>query len=97
LGANRDKITVVGLPDTVAKESKYRVTSAITNSVLRSPSSKTNRNQFAKKDLYRFADRFGHAAAEADIRLPDLRPFCLTGELAFQGSLVVPEANSPNN
>jgi predicted ATPase with chaperone activity len=34
---NTDKIAVVGLPDTAVKESKDRVTSAISNSSLRWP------------------------------------------------------------
>ena len=36
-GGNTDKIAVVGLPDTAVKESKDRVTSAISNSGLRWP------------------------------------------------------------
>ena len=39
-GVNSDKIAVVGLPDTAVKESKDRVTSAISNSALRWPSGK---------------------------------------------------------
>src|SRR3981081_4153084 len=90
---NPDKIAVVGLPDTAVKESKDRVTSAITNSALRWPSSKRITINLAPADIRKEGPSFdlpialGMLQAEAENRLPDLRSFCLTGELALSGRL----------
>jgi len=49
--ANTDKIAVVGLPDTAVKESKDRVTSAISNSSLRWPYGKRITINLAPADV----------------------------------------------
>ena len=48
---NTDKIAVVGLPDTAVKESKDRVTSAISNSSLRWPYGKRITINLAPADV----------------------------------------------
>jgi magnesium chelatase family protein len=90
---NTDKIAVVGLPDTAVKESKDRVTSAICNSALRWPSGKRITINLAPADVRKEGPSFdlpialGMLKLEANNRLPDLEPFCLTGELALSGQL----------
>src|SRR5208337_2593121 len=86
---NADKIAVVGLPDTAVKESKDRVTSAICNSALRWPSGKRITINLAPADVRKEGPSFdlpialGMLKLEENNRLPDLEPFCLTGELAL--------------
>jgi magnesium chelatase family protein len=63
---NTDKIAIVGLPDTAVKESKDRVTSAISNSAFRWPYGKRitinlARPMSERKDQLRSADCPGHA------------------------------------
>jgi magnesium chelatase family protein len=90
---NADKIAVVGLPDTAVKESKDRVTSAICNSALRWPSGKRITINLAPADVRKEGPSFdlpialGMLKLEANNRLPDLEPFCMTGELALSGQL----------
>jgi magnesium chelatase family protein len=90
---NPDKIAVVGLPDTAVKESKDRVTSAITNSALRWPTGKRITINLAPADVRKEGPSFdlpialGMLQAEVGNRLPDLKPFCLAGELALSGQL----------
>ena len=90
---NADKIAVVGLPDTAVKESKDRVTSAICNSALRWPSGKRITINLAPADVRKEGPSFdlpialGMLKLEENNRLPDLEPFCLTGELALSGQL----------
>ena len=84
---------VVGLPDTAVKESKDRVTSAICNSALRWPSGKRITINLAPADVRKEGPSFdlpialGMLKLEENNRLPDLEPFCLTGELALSGQL----------
>src|SRR5580700_7079747 len=90
---NADKIAVVGLPDTAVKESKDRVTSAICNSALRWPSGRRITINLAPADVRKEGPSFdlpialGMLKLEERNRLPDLEPFCLTGELALSGQL----------
>jgi magnesium chelatase family protein len=90
---NADKIAVVGLPDTAVKESKDRVTSAICNSALRWPSGKRITINLAPADVRKEGPSFdlpialGMLKLEQNNRLPDLEPFCMTGELALSGQL----------
>jgi magnesium chelatase family protein len=90
---NSEKIAVVGLPDTAVKESKDRVTSAISNSALRWPSGKRITINLAPADVRKEGPSFdlpialGMLKLEDNNRLPDLEPFCLTGELALSGQL----------
>jgi hypothetical protein len=63
---NTDKIVVVSLPDTVVKESKDRVTSAICNAGLRWPygpriTINLSPSDVRRKALLRSANRHGHA------------------------------------
>src|SRR6202011_1872765 len=87
------KIAVVGLPDTAVKESKDRVTSAISNSALRWPSGKRITINLAPADLRKEGPSFdlpialGLLKVDEDNRLPDLERFCLVGELALSGLL----------
>jgi magnesium chelatase family protein len=87
------KIAVVGLPDTAVKESKDRVTSAISNSALRWPSGKRITINLAPADLRKEGPSFDLPIALAllkvaeENRLPDLERFCLVGELALSGLL----------
>jgi magnesium chelatase family protein len=90
---NSEKIAVVGLPDTAVKESKDRVISAICNSALRWPSRQRITINLAPADVRKEGPSFdlpialGLLKVEGDNRLPDLEPFCLTGELALSGQL----------
>jgi hypothetical protein len=90
---NSEKIAVVGLPDTAVKESKDRVISAICNSALRWPSRQRITINLALADVRKEGPSFdlpialGLLKVEGDNRLPDLEPFCLTGELALSGRL----------
>jgi len=90
---NSDKIAVVGLPDTAAKESKDRVTSAICNSALRWPSGQRITINLAPADVRKEGPSFdlpialGLLKLEGNNRIPDLEPFCLAGELALSGQL----------
>jgi magnesium chelatase family protein len=90
---NTDKIAVVGLPDTAVKESKDRVTSAISNSGLRWPYGKRITINLAPADVRKEGPSFdlpialGMLKLEENNRLPDLDAFCITGELALSGKL----------
>jgi magnesium chelatase family protein len=90
---NHDKIAVVGLPDTAVKESKDRVTSAISNSALRWPSGQRITINLAPADVRKEGPSFdlpiamGLLKLEGNNRIPDLDSFCLTGELALSGQL----------
>jgi magnesium chelatase family protein len=90
---NLDRIAIVGLPDTAVKESKDRVTSAISNSSLRWPYGRRITINLAPADVRKEGPSFdlpialGMLQAEANNRLPDLTPFCLVGELALSGQL----------
>jgi magnesium chelatase family protein len=83
----------VGLPDTAVKESKDRVTSAISNSALRWPGGKRITINLAPADVRKEGPSFdlpialGMLKLEESNRLPDLDGFCISGELALSGQL----------
>ena len=83
---NSDKIAVVGLPDTAVKESKDRVTSAISNSGLRWPGGKRITINLAPADVRKEGPSFdlpialGMLKLEESNRLPDLDAFCISGD-----------------
>jgi predicted ATPase with chaperone activity len=88
---NTDKIAVVGLPDTAVKESKDRVTSAISNSSFRWPYGKRITINLAPADVRKEGPSFdppialGMLKLEENNRLPTLDAYCITGELALSG------------
>src|ERR1700722_16084626 len=90
---NTDKIAVVGLPDTAVKESKDRVTSAISNSGLRWPYGKRITINLAPADVRKEGPSFdlpialGMLKLEEKNRLPALDAYCITGELTLSGQL----------
>jgi magnesium chelatase family protein len=90
---NTDKIAVVRLPDTAVKESKDRVTSAISNSSLRWPYGKRITINLAPADVRKEGPSFdlpialGMLKLEENNRLPALDSFCISGELALSGQL----------
>jgi magnesium chelatase family protein len=90
---NTDKIAMVGLPDTAVKESKDRVTSAISNSAFRWPYGKRITINLAPADVRKEGPSFdlpialGMLKLEENNRLPALDAFCITGELALSGQL----------
>jgi magnesium chelatase family protein len=90
---NTDRIAVVGLPDTAVKESKDRVTSAITNSGLRWPYGQRITINLAPADVRKEGPSFdlpialGMLKLEVNNRLPDFDTFCICGELALSGRL----------
>ena len=90
---NTDKIAVVKLPDPAVKESKDRVTSAISNSAFRWPYGKRITINLAPADVRKEGPSFdlpialGMLKLEENNRLPVLDAFCITGELALSGQL----------
>src|ERR1700676_1157055 len=90
---NTEKIAVVGLPDTAVKESKDRVTSAISNSAFRWPYGKRITINLAPADVRKEGPSFdlpialGIVKMEENNRLPALDAFCISGELALSGQL----------
>ena len=86
------KVAVVGLPDTAVRESKDRVLSAITNSALRWPSGRITVN-LAPATVRKEGPSFDLPIALGMLKvneqngIPDLAPYCLTGELALSGEL----------
>ncbi len=90
---NVDRIAVVGLPDTAVKESRDRVTSAISNSGLRWPSGRRLTINLAPADLRKEGPIFDLPIALAMLqlqeenRLPPLDSFFVAGELALSGAL----------
>ena len=92
-GAGGDpKIFIVGLPDTAVKESRDRVTTAISNSGYYWPRGRTTIN-LAPADIKKEGPSFdlpialGMLKLETNNRLPDFDTFCITGELALSGQL----------
>jgi len=90
---NTDRIAVVGLPDAAVRESRDRVTSAITNSALRWPGDKRITINLAPADLRKEGPSFDLPIALGMLqlikknRLPELDRFCVVGELALSGEL----------
>lgn len=91
-GPGEPKIIVVGLPDVAVKESKDRVTTAITNSGFRWPRERTTIN-LAPADIRKEGPSFdlpialGMVAAAQRAELPRLERCLVAGELALTGEI----------
>lgn len=85
-------IVVVGLPDTAVKESKDRVTTAISNSGYHWPRGRTTIN-LAPADVKKEGPSFdlpialGMIAVGAEVDLPNAHQYCFVGELALTGQV----------
>src|SRR6266404_2650162 len=85
-------IVVVGLPDTAVKESKDRVTTALTNSGFKFPMGRTTIN-LAPADVKKEGPSFdlpiaiGMLAASEQIETDQLDNFTMVGELALTGAV----------
>ena len=85
-------IVVVGLPDTAVKESKDRVTTALTNSGFKFPMGRTTIN-LAPADVKKEGPSFdlpiaiGMLAASEQIETDQLDNFVIVGELALTGQV----------
>jgi magnesium chelatase family protein len=85
-------IVVVGLPDTAVKESKDRVTTAISNSGYHWPRKRTTIN-LAPADVKKEGPSFdlpialGMIAVAQEIELTDIDRYCFVGELALTGAV----------
>jgi len=85
-------IVVVGLPDTAVKESKDRVTTAVSNSGFRWPRGRTTIN-LAPADVKKEGPSFdlpialGMIAVGAEVELPNADQYCFVGELALTGQV----------
>jgi magnesium chelatase family protein len=85
-------IVVVGLPDTAVKESKDRVTTAISNSGYHWPRGRTTIN-LAPADVKKEGPSFdlpialGMIAVGAELDLPNAENYCFVGELALTGQV----------
>ena len=85
-------IVVVGLPDAAVKESKDRVTTAISNSGYHWPMARTTIN-LAPADVKKEGPSFdlpialGMIAVQQEKDLPFAKEFCFVGELALTGAV----------
>jgi magnesium chelatase family protein len=83
-------IVIVGLPDTAVRESRDRVTTAVSNSLLHWPRGRTTIN-LAPADVRKEGPSFdlpialGLVGACEETPLPGLERFCVVGELALNG------------
>ena len=86
------KILIVGLPDAAVRESRDRVTTAITNSGYKFPMGKTVIN-LAPADVKKEGPSFdlpiaiGMLAASDQCNAPDLDGYLIVGELALTGAI----------
>ncbi|MCX6957430.1 MAG: YifB family Mg chelatase-like AAA ATPase [Verrucomicrobiae bacterium] len=91
-GSGDPAIIVVGLPDTIVRESKDRVIAAISNSGYRGPRTRTTVN-LAPADIKKQGPRFdlpiaiGMVALAESATLPRLDRCYLAGELALTGEI----------
>ncbi len=91
-GPGEPKIIVVGLPDTAVKESKDRVTTAISNSGFRWPRERTTIN-LAPADIKKEGPSFdlpialGMVSAAQHATLPRFERCLVVGELALTGEI----------
>ncbi|MFM2293624.1 MAG: hypothetical protein RLZZ350_37 [Verrucomicrobiota bacterium] len=91
-GYGETLIVVVGLPDTAVKESKDRVTTALTNSGYKFPMGRTTIN-LAPADVKKEGPSFdlpialGMLAASEQIETDQLENFIAVGELALTGAV----------
>ncbi len=85
-------IVIVGLPDTAVRESRDRVTTAVSNSAFQWPRGRTTIN-LAPADLRKEGPSFdlpialGLIGACEETPLPQLADFCVVGELALDGAV----------
>ena len=85
-------IVVVGLPDVAVKESRDRVTTAISNSGYHWPRGRTTIN-LAPADVKKEGPSFdlpialAMIAVGAEVELPNVGQFCFVGELALTGQV----------
>src|SRR5437868_3093656 len=85
-------IVVVGLPDVAVKESRDRVTTAISNSGYHWPRGRTTIN-LAPADVKKEGPSFdlpialGMIAVGAEVELPNAEHYCFVGELALTGQV----------
>ena len=85
-------LVIVGLPDIAVRESRDRVTTAIVNSLLHWPRGRTTIN-LAPADLRKEGPAFdlpialGLVGACEETPLPPLTSYCITGELALDGTV----------
>ncbi len=91
-GAGAPQVVVVGLPDAAVRESKDRVTTAISNSGYRPPRERTTIN-LAPADIKKEGPSFdlpiavGMIAAANDADLPRLERCLIAGELGLNGEV----------
>jgi magnesium chelatase family protein len=91
-GKGNPVIVVVGLPDAAVKESKDRVTTAVTNSGYRWPRGRTTIN-LAPADVKKEGPSFdlpialGMITVGEELELPQLDQYCFVGELALDGAV----------
>lgn len=91
-GSGTQKIIVVGLPDAAVKESKDRVTAAISNSGYYWPQTQTTVNlapAHVKKEgpSFDLPIAVGMVAAAQHLTLDNAQDYCLVGELALSGNV----------
>src|SRR5262245_34265631 len=91
-GAGGENIVIVGLPDTAVKESKDRVTTAISNSGYRWSRGRMTINlapASVKKEgpSFDLPIALGMIAVAQEIRLGNAGEFCFVGELALTGAV----------
>jgi magnesium chelatase family protein len=85
-------IVIVGLPDVAVRESRDRVTTAVSNSMFHWPKGRTTIN-LAPADVRKEGPSFdlpialGLVAACEDTPIPRLAEFCVVGELALDGTV----------
>jgi magnesium chelatase family protein len=93
-------IVIVGLPDAAVKESRDRVTTALTNSGYKFPMGRTTIN-LAPADVKKEGPSFdlpialGMLAASEQIETDQLDNFIAVGELALTGAVKPPKINLP--
>jgi magnesium chelatase family protein len=91
-GSGEPKIIVVGLPDVAVKESRDRVTTAISNSGYYWPRGRTTIN-LAPADVKKEGPSFdlpialAMVAVSQELDLPDVERCCFVGELALTGAV----------
>src|SRR5258708_9913469 len=91
-GFGETVIVIVGLPDTAVKESRDRVTTALTNSGFKFPMGKTTIN-LAPADVKKEGPSFdlpialAMLAASEQIETDQLDNFAMVGELALTGAI----------
>src|SRR5213595_3170918 len=85
-------VIIVGLPDAAVKESRDRVSTAITNSGYKFPMGRSTIN-LAPADVKKEGPSFdlpialGMLAANDDLEIADADRFCIVGELALTGAV----------